>query len=118
MTRHPWHSANSRANGWTLASVTQERRGRCGGHLRGPATTRHAIRTDEVRGTAVAVDGEPCATRLRGRAHRDERILGLLAEFGIGLPDKAEVVRREAAQHLEGRPIGIGTTEESRIDTS
>jgi transposase len=32
------------------------------------------------------------------------RIRGLLAEFGIVLPQKAEVVRREAAQHLEDLP--------------
>jgi len=32
------------------------------------------------------------------------RIRGLLAEFGIVLPLKAEVVRREAAQHLEDLP--------------
>jgi transposase len=32
------------------------------------------------------------------------RIRGLLAEFGIVLPQKAEVVRRQAAQHLEDLP--------------
>jgi transposase len=32
------------------------------------------------------------------------RIRGLLAEFGIVLPQKAQVVRREAAQHLEDLP--------------
>jgi len=32
------------------------------------------------------------------------RIRGLLSEFGIVLPQKAEVVRREAAQHLEELP--------------
>lgn len=32
------------------------------------------------------------------------RIRGLLAEFGVVLPQKAEVVRREAAQHLEDLP--------------
>lgn len=32
------------------------------------------------------------------------RIRGLLCEFGIVLPQKAEVVRREAAQHLEDLP--------------
>lgn len=32
------------------------------------------------------------------------RIRGLLAEFGVVLPNKAEVVRREAAQHLEDLP--------------
>jgi transposase len=32
------------------------------------------------------------------------RIRGLLAEFGIVLPQKAEVVRREAVQHLEDLP--------------
>ena len=32
------------------------------------------------------------------------RIRGLLSEFGIVLPLKAEVVRREAARHLEGLP--------------
>jgi transposase len=32
------------------------------------------------------------------------RIRGLLAEFGIALPQKAEVMRREAAQHLEDLP--------------
>jgi transposase len=34
------------------------------------------------------------------------RIRGLLAEFGIVLPLKAEVVRREAARHLED-PAGL-----------
>ena len=32
------------------------------------------------------------------------RIRGLMSEFGIVLPHKAEVVRREAAQHLEDLP--------------
>jgi transposase len=32
------------------------------------------------------------------------RIRGLLAEFGVVLPQKAEVVRREAAAHLEALP--------------
>ena len=32
------------------------------------------------------------------------RIRGLLSEFGIVLPQKAEVVRREAALHLEDLP--------------
>jgi transposase len=32
------------------------------------------------------------------------RIRGLLAEFGVVLPQKAEVVRREAARHLEDLP--------------
>lgn len=32
------------------------------------------------------------------------RIRGLLAEFGIVLPQKAEVIRREATQHLEDLP--------------
>ena len=32
------------------------------------------------------------------------RIRGLLSEFGVVLPQKAEVVRREAAQHLEDLP--------------
>lgn len=32
------------------------------------------------------------------------RIRGLLSEFGIVLPQKAEVVRRETAQHLEALP--------------
>ena len=35
------------------------------------------------------------------------RIRGLLAEFGIVLPQKAEVVRREAAHHLDDLP-GFG----------
>ena len=37
------------------------------------------------------------------------RIRGLLAEFGIVLPQKAEVVRREAAHHLDDLP-GFGKT--------
>jgi transposase len=37
------------------------------------------------------------------------RIRGLLAEFGIVLPQKAEVVRREAAHHLDDLP-GFGRT--------
>src|ERR1700682_749972 len=37
------------------------------------------------------------------------RIRGLLSEFGIVLPQKAEVVRREAAKHLEELP-GWGNT--------
>ena len=32
------------------------------------------------------------------------RVRGLLSEFGIVLPQKAEVVRREAAQHLQDLP--------------
>jgi transposase len=32
------------------------------------------------------------------------RIRGLLAEFGVVLPQKAEVVRKQAAAHLEERP--------------
>ncbi len=32
------------------------------------------------------------------------RIRGLLSEFGVVLPQKAEIVRREAAQHLEDLP--------------
>jgi transposase len=35
------------------------------------------------------------------------RIRGLLAEFGIVLPQKAQVVRREAARHMDGLP-GFG----------
>jgi transposase len=37
------------------------------------------------------------------------RIRGLLAEFGVVLPQKAEVVRREAANHLDDLP-GFGKT--------
>jgi transposase len=50
------------------------------------------------------------------------RIRGLLAEFGIVLPQKAEVVRRQAAQHLEDLPgyanlvIGDLLSEVHRLD--
>ena len=37
------------------------------------------------------------------------RVRGLMSEFGIVLPQKAEAVRREAAQHLEELP-GWGNT--------
>ena len=37
------------------------------------------------------------------------RIRGLLAEFGVVLPQKAEVVRREVAKHLDDLP-GYGKT--------
>jgi transposase len=35
---------------------------------------------------------------------RSKRIRGLMSEFGIVLPQKAEVVRRDAALHLEDLP--------------
>ena len=53
---------------------------------------------------------------LRGLTHRARqgyvqtrtatinRIRGLLSEFGIVLPQKAEIVRRQAATHLEDLP--------------
>jgi transposase len=50
------------------------------------------------------------------------RIRGLLAEFGIVLPQKAEVVRREARAHLEDLPgyanlvIGDQLSEVSHLD--
>jgi transposase len=50
------------------------------------------------------------------------RIRGLLAEFGVVLPQKAEVVRRQAAQHLEDLPgyanlvIGDLLSEVHRLD--
>jgi transposase len=99
----------------------------------GQTATRHAIRAGEVRGAAVAADGggtvpHEWQARQERRAdaaaiceavqqvHRARqgfvversgtisRISGLLAEFGIVLPQKAEVVRRAAAHHLEELP--------------
>ena len=41
---------------------------------------------------------------VQARTATINRIRGLLSEFGIVLPQKAEVVRREAALHLEDLP--------------
>ena len=41
---------------------------------------------------------------VQARTATINRIRGLLSEFGIVLPQKTEVVRREAAQHLEDLP--------------
>jgi len=53
-----------------------------------------------------------CVHRLREGLKEDRtacinRIRGLLAEFGIVLPQKAQVVRREAARHMDSLP-GLG----------
>ncbi|GAB4090056.1 hypothetical protein GCM10028785_27250 [Hydrogenophaga soli] len=45
------------------------------------------------------------------------RIRGLLAEFGVVLPLKAAVVRREALQHLEELP-GMGPTTASALKST
>lgn len=42
----------------------QERRGRCGGHLRGCAAPEHALRAGQDRRTTVSVDGAPGTPRL------------------------------------------------------
>ena len=70
---------------------------------------------------------ELCVHRARqafveARTATINRLRGLLSEFGIVLPQKAEVVRREAAAHLEALPgdanlvIGDLLSELQRLD--
>jgi transposase len=73
--------------------------------LRGRAATEHAFRARQERRAAVASDGAPRTPGLHHRAHRHTQPHPWPAgRVGVVLPQKAEVVRREAAHHLDDLP--------------
>ena len=63
-------------------------------------TTRVAFKARSIVGMDAAVNG----SNTTARTACINRIRGLLAEFGIVLAQKAEVVRRQAGLHLEDLP--------------
>ena len=65
----------------------------------------HAFRADQDPRAAVSIDVAPCAQGFVEQCTATpNRIRGLLSAFGIVLPLKAQVVRREACNHLEDLP--------------
>src|SRR5437773_7353899 len=69
-----------------------------------PLTNRFAIRHGP---SLLDRWGSPCSARqgfVQARTATINRIRGLMSEFGVVLPLKAEVVRCEARNHLEELP--------------